>query len=73
MANSPSIYWRVFLLSILIIQRGQKRLTPLGWFRAWCRQSIQVRYDHMVIVAAKIFFLKYFFKRRYCVLKKYLK
>ena len=30
----------VFLLSILIIQRGQKKLTPLEWFTAWRRQSI---------------------------------
>ena len=35
-----SINWWVFLLSIFIIQRGQKRLTPLGWFTAWWRQSI---------------------------------
>ena len=38
-----SINWRVILLSILIIRRGQQRLTPLGWFTTWWRHSIWSR------------------------------
>ena len=35
--------YKLFSLSILIIQRGRKRLTPLRWFTASWRQSI---YEH---------------------------
>ena len=37
MANEYN--WRVFLLSIIIIRRGQQRLTPLGWLTTWWRLS----------------------------------
>ena len=38
-----SINWRVSLLSIIIIRRGQQRLTPLGWLTTWWRHSIWSR------------------------------
>ena len=42
----------VFLLSILIIQSGQKRLTLLGWFTAWWRQSIWSQREPKLIYAS---------------------